>query len=149
MTHKPPDVAKWLVESTVIDVKSVLAGYLYDGADMDWDDVSDVRRQVCCDAIIYGLLGSRILFGLALKTKPGEHEIIPGYFVGVMEFMLALKSPPLNSIPNALKTIATMARRLDKAVTNRLGLIPLYVDAFNSLNPPDMPEIPQSEPDSS
>lgn len=149
MTLEPPDIKTWLVDGTVTDVKSVLAGYLYDKAQLDESDVRDIRRTVVCDAIIHGLTGSRILLGMALRAKVRKTTDIPEYFLGVMERSLPLKRPPLCLVNDPLRTAARLAHQLDQLVTKALGMTWFYVTAINSVNPPGLAELPHVEPDSS
>lgn len=149
MTIEPPDVKTWLVDGTVADVKSVLAGYLYDKAQLDESDVRAIRRTVVCDAIIFGLKGTRILLGMAMRAKVRKTTDIPEYFIGVMERSLPIKRPPLCLLNDPLRTAARLAHQLDQLVAKRLGLTWLYVSAIKSVNPPGLPNLPQSEPNSS
>jgi hypothetical protein len=144
MTERPPDVQKWLVESTVADVRSVLAGYCYDGADLDDSDVEDIRRSVVCDSIILVLTRSQILLASAYLMKLPK-ETSPDYFYGVMERSLPVKRPPLCFLDDPLKIAAQMAADLDKQVTKQLGLTWLYVTATRSVNEPGLPQV-ESEP---
>lgn len=145
MTENPPDVQKWLVDGTVADVRSVLAGYLYDGADLDDSDVADIRRSVVCDSIILGLTRSQILLASAYVTKPPKTTSQPDYFYGVMERSLPVKRPPLCFLDDPLRIAAKMAADLDKQVEKELGLTWLYVTAIGSVNEPGLPQI-GSEP---
>jgi len=141
VTENPPDVQKWLVEGTVADVRSVLAGYLYDGADLDDSDVADIRRTVVCDSIILGLTRSQILLASAYVMKLPKTTSPPDYFFGVMERSLPIKKPPLCFLDDPLRIAAKMAFDLDKQVTKKLGLTWLYVTAIGSVNAPELPQV--------
>jgi hypothetical protein len=138
----PSDIKTWIVESTVSDVKSVLAGHLYDGADLDESDVRDIRRTVVCDSIILGLTGSHVLFPMAASARVRKETKISEYFLGVMERSLNWKFAPICNIPNSVRTAARLAEQLDQLVAKRMGLTWLYVSALNSVNPPNLPQIP-------
>jgi hypothetical protein len=140
----PPNVKTWLVNGTVADVRSVLAGYCYDGADLDESDVRDIRRTAVCDAIIFGLTGSQILFGMAMSARVRKDTTIPEYYIGVMERGLPFKSPPLCFVKNPVRTAARLAHQLDQLVAKRLGMTWLYVSALGSVNAPSVPNLPQS-----
>lgn len=144
---EPPDVKTWLVEGTVADVRSVLAGYLYDGADLDDSDVADIRRSVVCDSIILGLTRSQILLASAYLTKLPK-TTSPDYFYGVLERTLPVKRPPLCFLDDPLRIAAKMAADLDKQVEKKLGLTWLYVTALRSVNQPGLPNVPQESEDS-
>lgn len=143
---EPPDVKTWLVESTVADVRSVLAGYLYDGADLDDSDVADIRRSVVCDSIILGLTGSQILLATAYAAKLSKTTSEPDYFFGVMERSLPVKRPPLCFLDDPLRVAAKMACDLDKQVVKELGLTWLYVTAIRSVNAPRLPQLEADSP---
>lgn len=145
---EPSDVKTWLVDGTVADARSVLAGYCYDGADLDESDVRDIRRTVVCDAIIAGLTGSQVLLSMAMSARVRKTTAIPEYFIGVMERSLPFKSPPLCFVRTPVRTAARLAHQLDQLVEKRLGWVWLYVSALRSVNPPKLPEIPQSSDDS-
>ncbi|MBV6489847.1 MAG: hypothetical protein CNCCGFBP_00221 [Fimbriimonadaceae bacterium] len=140
MTENPPDVQKWLVEGTVADVRSVLAGYLYDGADLDDSDVADIRRSVVCDSIILGLTRSQVLLSSAYMTRLPK-TTSPDYYYGVMERSLPIKRPPLCFLDDPLRVAAKMAADLDKQVAKKLGMTWLYVTAIGSVNAPGLPQI--------
>lgn len=145
---EPSDVKTWLVDGTVADARSVLAGYCYDGADLDESDVRDIRRTVVCDAIIAGLTGSQVLLSMAMSARVRKTTAIPEYFIGVMERSLPFKSPPLCFVRTPVRTAARLAHQLDQLVEKRLGWVWLYVSALRSVNPPELPKIPQSSDDS-
>lgn len=145
---EPPDVKTWLVDGTVADVRSVLAGYCYDHADLDVSDVRDIRRTAVCDSIIFGLSGSQILLGMAMSARVRKSTVIPEYFLGVMERSLPFKSPPLCFVKNPVRTAARLAHQLDQLVAKRLGATWLYVSALGSVNPPSLPDVPQGSEDS-
>lgn len=142
MNIVPSDIKTWIVESTVTDVKSVLAGHLYDGADLDESDVRDIRRTIVCDSIILGLTGSQILLPMAGSSRVRRETKIGEYFLGVMERSLPWKIAPLCLVRNPVRTAARLAEQLDQLVAKRMGLTWLYVSALNSVNPPNLPQIP-------
>lgn len=142
MNFMPSDTKTWIVESTVADVKSVLAGLLYDGADLDENDVRDVRRTVVCDSIILGLTGSQILLPMAGSARVRQETKTGDYFLGVMERSLPWKDAPLCHLTNPVRTAARLAEQLDQLVAKRMGLTWLYVTALSSVNPPILPQIP-------
>jgi len=145
MNLEPSDYKTWLVDGTVADVRSVLAGYIYDGAPLDDSDITDIRRTVVCDAIIEGLTGKYSLLGIASRARVRKSTHIPGYFIGAMERGLPLKLPPLCHLRDPLRTAARLAHQLDQLVSERLGMTWLYVTAFNSVNEPEGMKFPQDE----
>ena len=147
MNAVPTNVRTWLVESTLCDVRSVLAGYLYDGADLDKDDVADIRRTVVCDSIILGINQSQILLPLIFVSRVRDTTEIPGYFLGVMERSLNLKSPPLTFAKNPLKTAAHLAHQIDQAIEKKMGRTWLNAAFFNSVNDPSWFVNPQIDQD--
>lgn len=142
MRENPSNIQKWLVESTTADVRSVLAGYCYDCADLDDSDIADIRRTVVCDSIILGLTRSQILLATAYLTEPPK-ATSPDYFFGVMERSLPIKRPPLCFLDEPLRVAAKMASDLDNQVKKELGLTWLYVAALHSVNAPALPQVSQ------
>ncbi len=147
MRFVPPDVKTWLAEATVTDVKSVLAGYLYDGATLDKSDIADIRRTVVCDSVILGISKNQLLLPMLFSAKVKSTTEIPGYFLGVMERSLKLKSPPLVFVKNPLRTAARIAHQLDQIVEKRLELTSICVQNLNSVNTPKLELIPQHDAD--
>lgn len=131
----PPDIRKWLLGATVADVRSVLAGYMYDGASLDNKDVADIRRKVVCDSVILGLSApSHMLFGMANCASRKSVKEIPGYFVGVMERCLDTREPPLSLLPRPVLIAAHMACELDKQVAKEIFSTMLAVTILDSVN---------------
>lgn len=133
--ESPPDIRKWLLGATVADVRSVLAGYLYDGASLDDSDVVDIRQRVVCDSVILGLSApSHMLFGLAHASRKAMPKYIPGYFLGVMERCLDTRQPPLSLLPRPARIAAHLAYELDKQVREEIFSTMLAVTIFGSVN---------------
>lgn len=143
--ERPPDVRSWLLGATVADVRSVLAGYLYDGANLDSSDVADIRRRVVCDSVILGLgAPSHMLFGVAHASRNAIKKEIPGYFVGVMERCLDTRHPPLSLLPRPVRIAAYLAYELDKLAAKEIFGTMLAVTVLNTVNL-DINEIPSTD----
>lgn len=134
--ESPKDVRSWLLGATVADVRSVLAGYLYDGVSLDDSDVVDIRQRVVCDSVILGLSApSHVLFGIANSLRHSIPTFIPGYFLGVMERCLDTRHPPLSLLPRPVRIAAHLASELDKQVREKNFSTMLAVTILGSVNP--------------
>jgi len=133
--ERPPDVRSWLLGATVADVRSVLAGYLYDGAKLDESDVADIRRRAVCDSVILGLSApSYMLFGVAQVSRHTMKKEIPGYYLGVMERCLNTRVPPLSLMQQPVRIAAHLAYELDKKVEKQLYSTMLAVTILETVN---------------
>ena len=57
-------------EGCSLDVKSVLLGYLYDGADLSDEDVVEIIQDTVSDAVVHLVNESTILYPLLMRDSP-------------------------------------------------------------------------------